>query len=100
MPQKEMLLNVDNSVILAFCWPACGGTVAKNGPFAQRPYNGFINAVTGSILEFLALWAFISVAFGHLQGAILNAPQEEMLFTMEMRPSKEQILMRHKKKCY
>ena len=54
VPQKEMLLNVDNSVILAFCWPACGGTVAKNGPFAQRPYNGFINAVTGSILEFLA----------------------------------------------
>ena len=34
--------------------------VAKNGPFAQRPYNGFISAVTGSILQFLALWAFIS----------------------------------------
>ena len=48
--------------------------VAKNGPFAQRPYNGFIRAVTGSILQFLpsgpsfpcilALWAFISLHFG------------------------------------
>ena len=38
--------------------------VAKNGPFAQRPYNGFISAVTGSILQFLALWAFISLHFG------------------------------------
>ena len=38
--------------------------VAKNGPFAQRPYNGFISAVTGSILKFLAFWAFISVHFG------------------------------------
>ena len=38
--------------------------VAKNGPFAQRPYNGFISAVTGSILKFLAFWAFISLHFG------------------------------------
>ena len=38
--------------------------VAKNCPFAQRPYNGFIGAVTGSILQFLALWAFISLHFG------------------------------------
>ena len=38
--------------------------VAKNGPFAQRPYNGFISAVTGSILHFLAFWAFISLHFG------------------------------------
>ena len=38
--------------------------VAKNGPFAQRPYNGFIRAMTGSILQFLALWAFISLHFG------------------------------------
>ena len=38
--------------------------VAKNGPFAQRPYNGFISAVTGSILQFLAFWAFISLHFG------------------------------------
>ena len=38
--------------------------VAKNGPFAQRPYNGFIRAVTGSILQFLAFWAFISLHFG------------------------------------
>ena len=38
--------------------------VAKYGPFAQRPYNGFISAVTGSILKFLAFWAFISVHFG------------------------------------
>ena len=47
---------------LAF-WP-CGPSfpwllgpppqVAKNSPFAQRPYNGFISAVTGSILQFLA----------------------------------------------
>ena len=38
--------------------------VAKNGPFAQRPYNGFISAVTGSILQFLAFWALISLHFG------------------------------------
>ena len=38
--------------------------VAKNGPFAQRPYNGFISAVTGSILQFLAFWAFIFLHFG------------------------------------
>ena len=38
--------------------------VAKNGPFAQRAYNGFISAVTGSILQFLAFWAFISLHFG------------------------------------
>ena len=38
--------------------------VAKDGPFAQRPYNGFISAVTGSILQFLAFWAFISLHFG------------------------------------
>ena len=38
--------------------------VTKNGPFAQRPYNGFISAVTGSILQFLAFWAFISLHFG------------------------------------
>ena len=50
-------------------WPFCGQLlapppqVAKNGPFAQRPYNGFISAVTGSILQFLAFWAFISLHF-------------------------------------
>ena len=38
--------------------------VAKNCPFAQRPYNGFISAVTGSILQFLAFWTFISLHFG------------------------------------
>ena len=38
--------------------------VAKNCPFAQRPYNGFISVVTGSILQFLAFWAFISLHFG------------------------------------
>ena len=38
--------------------------VAKNGPFAQRPYNGFLSAVIGSILQFLAFWAFISLYFG------------------------------------
>ena len=54
---------------LAF-WPFRGRLlgpppqVAKNGPFAQRPYNGFIKAVTGSILQFLAFWAFISLHFG------------------------------------
>ena len=52
--------------ILAFSGSASGPPpqVAKNGPFAQRPYNGFISAVTGSILQFLALWAFISLHFG------------------------------------
>ena len=40
--------------------------VAKNGLFAQRPYNGFISAVTGSILQFLAFWAFISLHFGRV----------------------------------
>ena len=53
--------------ILAFSGSASGvppPQVAKNGPFAQRPYNGFISAVTGSILQFLALWAFISLHFG------------------------------------
>ena len=54
---------------LAF-WPFRGQLlgpppqIAKNGPFAQRPYNGFISAVTGSILQFLAFWAFISLHFG------------------------------------
>ena len=54
---------------LAF-WPFRGQLlgpppqVAKNGPFAQRPYNRFIRAVTGSILQFLAFWAFISLHFG------------------------------------
>ena len=38
--------------------------VAKNYPFAQRPYNGFISAVTGPILQFLAFWAFVSLHFG------------------------------------
>ena len=38
--------------------------VAKNGPLAQRPYDGFIGAVTGPILQFLAFWAFISLHFG------------------------------------
>ena len=54
---------------LAF-WPFRGQLpgppphVAKNYPFAQRPYNGFISAVTGPILQFLAFWAFISFHFG------------------------------------
>ena len=54
---------------LAF-WPFRGQLlgpspqVAKNGPFAQRPYTGFISARTGSILQFLAFWAFISLHFG------------------------------------
>ena len=52
--------------ILAFSGSASGAPpqVAKNCPFAQRPYNGFISAVTGSILQFLAFWAFISLHFG------------------------------------
>ena len=52
--------------ILAFSGSASGAPpqVAKNGPFAQRPYSGFISAVPGSILQFLALWAFISLHFG------------------------------------
>ena len=105
-PQEEMLFTMEMRsskeqivlrhkkkcyytwTILSF-WPFAGQLVgpppqvAKNGPFAQRPYNGFTNAVTGSILEFLALWAFISVAFGHLQRAILHAPQEETLLNMD-----------------
>ena len=36
----------------------------------------------------------------NFQGAILNVPQEETLLTMEMWPSKEQIVLCHKKKCY
>ena len=53
--------------ILVFSGSASGPPppqVAKNGPFAQRPYNGFISAVTGSILQFLTFWAFISLHFG------------------------------------
>ena len=52
--------------ILAISGSASGPPpqVAKNGPFAQRPCNGFIRAVTGSILQFLAFWAFISLHFG------------------------------------
>ena len=52
--------------ILAFSGSASRAPpqVAKNCPFAQRPYNGFISAVTGSILQFLAFWAFISLHFG------------------------------------
>ena len=52
--------------ILAFSGSASGPPpqVAKDGPFAQRPYNGFIRAVTGSILQFFAFWAFISLHFG------------------------------------
>ena len=52
--------------ILTFSGSASGPPpqVAKNGPFAQRPYNGFIRAVTGSILQFLAFRAFISLHFG------------------------------------
>ena len=52
---------------LAF-WPFRGQLlgpppqVAKNGPFAQRPYNGFSSAVTGPILQFFS--AFISLHFG------------------------------------
>ena len=45
-------------------WPPPPPQVAKNGPFAQRPYNGFISAVTEPILQFLAFWAFISLHFG------------------------------------
>ena len=42
-------------------------TSCKNCPFAQCPYKGFISAVTGPILQFLAfwaLWAFLSLHFG------------------------------------
>ena len=52
--------------ILAFSGSASGPPpqVAKNGPFAQRPYNGFSSARTSSILQFLAFRAFISLHFG------------------------------------
>ena len=48
--------------------------VAKNGPFAQCPYNGFTSAMTGSILQFLAFlglhfFAFLVLAFGFASGA-------------------------------
>ena len=61
-----LALRASFPCILAFSGSASGPPpqVAKNGPFAQRPYNGFISAVTGSILQFLAFWAFISVHFG------------------------------------
>ena len=98
-----MLLNVDNSVILAFLLASSWGPphkLPKVVRFLNLPHKEFISAGTTSILEFLAFWAFISGAFGGLQGAILNAPQEETLLTTEMRPSKEQIVLRHNKKCY
>ena len=72
----------------------------KTVRFLNLPYKEFISAGTTSILEFLAFRAFISGAFGGLQGAILNAPQEETLLTTEMRPSKEQIVLCHNKKGY
>ena len=61
-----LALRASFPCILAFSGSASGALpqVAKNGPLAQRPYNGFISAVTGSILQFLAFWAFISVHFG------------------------------------
>ena len=37
--------------------------VAKNCPFAQRPYNGFSSAVTGSILQFFSLLGLHFLAF-------------------------------------
>ena len=53
--------------ILAFCGSASGvhpPQVAKNCPFAQCPYNGFISAVTGSILQFLApIFGFFGLHF-------------------------------------
>ena len=77
------------STILSF-WPFASQLVGppptscqKWSVFPSSPYKEFSSAGTVSILEFLALWAFISVAFGHLQGAILNAPQEEMLLNMD-----------------
>ena len=103
MRQEEMLLNVDNSVILAFLLASSWGPphkLPKRVRFLNLPYKEFISAGTTSILEFLAFRAFISGAFGGLQGAILNAPQEETLLTTEMRPSKEQIVLCHNKKCY
>ena len=51
--------------------------------FLNLPYKEFIRAGITSIFEFLAFWAFISAAFGDLQGAILNAPQEEILLNMD-----------------
>ena len=51
--------------------------------FLNLPYKEFNSAGTASILEFLAFRAFISGAFGGLQGAILNAPQEETLLALQ-----------------
>ena len=95
-----MLLNVDNSIVLASFWGPPSHKLPKIGRFSNLPHKEFISAGTTSSLQFLVFLVFIFVGFGRLQGAILNAPQEEMLFTMDMRPSKEQILMCHKKKSY
>ena len=79
VPQEEMLLNVDNSVILAFCWPAPGAPphheVPKIVRFPKLPYKEFSSAGTASILEFLAFLGLLAA-------------------------STEQFLMRHKKKRY
>ena len=75
--------------------------VAKNGPFSQAPIQRIYQRRDRLHFGIFSLFgAFISVAFGHLQGAILNAPQKETLLITEMRPSKEQIVLCDKKKCY
>ena len=54
--------------ILAFSGSASGvppPQVAKNGLFAQRPYNGFSSAVTGPILQFFSLLGLHCLAFWH-----------------------------------
>ena len=52
--------------ILAF-WGSASGPphkLPKTVRFPNVPYKEFISARPGSILQFLALWAFISLAFG------------------------------------
>ena len=56
-------------ISLHFClfgvsfWDPSSPQVAKNGLFAERPYNGFISAVTGTILQFFSLLGLYFLAF-------------------------------------
>ena len=79
-----MLLHVDNSVILAFCWPARGvpppPQVIKNCPFSQAPIQKIQQRRD-------------RLHFGIF--SLFGASSRLLVAT-----SKEQFLMRHKKKRY
>ena len=123
VPQEEMLLNMDNSVILASFWAP---------PHKLRKMVRFLKNYTKNLsapgsasfcnfslfrLSFLLLLAISKGQFlmrhknkyyfhGYvaLQRANLNVPQEELLLSMDhahkMPPSKEQFVVCHKKKYY